>query len=174
MSFLDEASNSSSSSAQQHFSDSFIAGDGEQPDHDHHEQQQQQQQSSSFIGDSAPSPSAAADSVEPKEREEKRSPPPHHQPKKIEAGGDHGSVPDSDYDALLAISGVVKKCLHASGKELERDLFKDIARKATEKVLPDWQSKHNAKPSLTVQEFLSAKRRDAISALVNKYLARLP
>eukprot|EP01083_Nonionella_stella_P074293 201463_1 len=76
----------------------------------------------------------------------------------------------TEKEALLAIAHAVKKALHKH-KSLARDKnkFKLIAKKATDRLFKNWREKGGA----TISGFLNTKRRAKLADLISKYVARL-
>jgi hypothetical protein len=87
-----------------------------------------------------------------------------------ELDNDNGGT--TEREARVAVAAIVKKVLYEA-KTLSREDFRTICKKAVEKVIVEWRTKKQATESLTVNEFITSKRRAKIRGLVEKYIERL-
>ena len=79
----------------------------------------------------------------------------------------------SDGDAKKEIATKIKKWLReqdTGSNKINRDDFKTIAKKCTEKMWKIYQTKRKQKAGLMPKDFLSKRRSGKVIALINKYI----
>ena len=79
---------------------------------------------------------------------------------------------DEKNNALAVIAALIKKMLMPQAETLGRDRFKVVAKKASEKVMSEFQLKLSKK-RMTVHQFLNPRRQIKIKQLVDKYVERV-
>lgn len=83
-----------------------------------------------------------------------------------------GKVKMNDNDAKKEIASKIKAWLkeQQQSSPINRDDFKAIARKCTDKMWKHYQTKRKKKATMLPKEFLSKRRSGKIIALINKYI----
>lgn len=81
--------------------------------------------------------------------------------------------PISDGDAKRQIAGIIKGWIKLQEIRLNRDDFKVIAKKTTDKMFKHFMTKRKNKPHTTPKTFLNKRRRPKVQTLINKYIENL-